>query len=274
MFTLSSIFGHFCHPSVMGILNVTPDSFAAHCKELNPSVILADFQAMVQTGVPIIDIGGCSTRPNSAAVSEQQEWERLDMALAAIRAVYPNYPISIDTFRASIAQRAIERYGVHLINDISGMSDGDMLDIIARTHVPYVLTHPREACEGWCETTDIASCMLSYFANQLDRLHRAGIAEIIIDPGVGFGKSMLQNYAILHTIPLLKEQLQVPVMVGLSRKSMIYQALSTTPQQALNGTIAAHTLALCNGADILRVHDIVPAQQTITIIQHYLSTHI
>jgi len=261
---------HFCQPSVMGILNVTPDSFALHCKDLDPHHIADDCARLLNQGADIIDIGACSTRPNAQPVSIQEEWHRLEIALTAIRKAFPQCVISVDTFRAEVAQRAIEEYQVNIINDISGMQDEQMLPLLAHTRVPYILTHPREACRGWNAATYVASEMLSFFSRQLDRLHVAGIADIIIDPGLGFGKTVEQNFALLHHLPLLK-QLQVPILAGLSRKSMIYQTLQTTPVNALTGTIAAHMLALIQGANILRVHDVAEAKQTITIYQQYLN---
>jgi len=270
MFTISSIFSRFCQPCVMGILNVTPDSFAVHCQALTEEAVVSDFQSLVDQGSSIIDIGGCSTRPGATPVSEQEEWRRLCTALVAIRNVWPDYPISIDTFRASIAQRAIEQFQACMINDISGMADEQMLPLVARTRVPYVLTHPREACVDWDDSTHVMERLLTFFSQRLDELHRAGIADVIIDPGLGFGKSLEQNYAILRHLPILK-QLHTPILIGLSRKSMIYKTLNTTPANAHIGTIAANMLALMQGANILRVHDVEQTNQTIDIYQQFLN---
>jgi len=254
----------------MGILNVTPDSFACHCSSLDSDILLRDCRKMIEEGATILDIGGCSTRPNSEPVQEEVEWQRLDTALSVVRSAYPNLIISIDTFRASIAQRAVEQYGVDIINDISGLQDPQMLDVVVNARVPYILTHPREACEGWTQDTDVASELLHFFACQLDRLHRAGVADVILDPGLGFGKTVEQNYAILKHIGLLK-QLGAPVLIGLSRKSMLYKPLGISPEEALNATTAAHVLALMNGADILRVHDVREARQAGEVVGMFKS---
>jgi len=256
----------------MGILNVTPDSFVQHCQDFHPETILGDFQKLIAQGARIIDIGACSTRPNSHPISEQEEWHRLHIALSAIRASYPDFPISIDTFRASIAQKAVEQFYIQMINDISGMADPGMLPLLSRAHVPYILTHSRGACTHWNEHTHVASELLHFFAHKLDTLHRAGVADVFIDPGLGFGKTIAQNYAILHTLPLLK-QLNAPIVIGLSRKSMLYQPLNISPSQALNATTAANVLALMGGANILRVHDVVEAREAIDIIHLFHTNH-
>lgn len=271
MFTISSICNHFCQPTIMGILNVTPDSFATHCSSLTPETILADFRQLVQQGAQIIDLGACSTRPNSTPVDEEEEWRRLQVALSAIRSAYPHFPVSIDTFRASVAQKALQQFRVQIINDISGLSDPQMLSVIAHAHVPYILTHPREACLQWSDTTPVLSEVLAYFAHQLDILHRAGVADVMIDPGLGFGKTIQQNYTILSHLSIF-QHLNTPVLIGLSRKSMIYQPLHLSPADVLGGTTAAHTLALIHGANILRVHDVAEAKQAIAIVQAYQQT--
>lgn len=245
---------------VMGILNVTPDSFACHCKTCEPHDILAAYNQLIAEGADIVDVGACSTKPQGKIVDEQEEQRRLQIALSTIREAYPTAYLSVDTFRASIAQWVIAQYGVQIINDVSGLADPDMMSVVARARVPYVLTHSRNIQE--------MSEMVAWFAFQLDKLHQAGVSDIIIDPGFGFGKTQATNYYILRHLQQLNV-LGAPILVGISRKSMIYQALETTPTDALNGTIVAHTLALLQGADILRVHDVRAARETIQIVQTY-----
>jgi len=245
-------------PRVMGIINVTPDSFAQHCTTITSSSVLAMCARLIDQGADWLDIGACSTRPGGELVDEEEEKRRLDIALKVVRRVYPNCCISVDTFRASIAQYVIENYRVNLINDVSGLSDTAMTEVIVRARVPYILSYP----------LDLNDNFLLFFARKLDYLHKAGVSDVIVDPGLGFGKSVDQNFATLRCLPLLRH-LQVPILVGLSRKSMIYKTLQVTPQEALNGTTAAHMLALMNGADILRVHDVKEAKQTINIWNRY-----
>lgn len=258
----------FSTPCVMGILNVTPDSFACHCSTIDASGVLNEMRQLITDGATIIDVGACSTRPDGELVGENEEWRRLQIALETIRSVYPDVVLSVDTFRAAIAKEAITRYGVKIINDVSGMQDDDMLQVVARARIPYILTHPREACTDWNEQTNVLQEMLSFFAFRLDRLHRAGVSNVWIDPGLGFGKSLEQNYTLIRRLAELKV-LGCPIVVGASRKSMVYKLLHLQPSEALNGTTAVHVLALMNGADILRVHDVKEAQQVIQIIQQY-----
>ncbi|MCQ2311054.1 MAG: dihydropteroate synthase [Paludibacteraceae bacterium] len=258
----------FYEPCVMGILNVTPDSFACHCSTIDAVGVLNEMHKLVSAGATIIDVGACSTRPDGKVADADEEWRRLQIALEAIRSAYPDVVLSVDTFRASVAKEAIERYGVKIINDVSGMQDNEMLQVAARACVPYILTHPREACAEWNGQTNVVQEMLSFFAFRLDRLHRAGVSDVWIDPGLGFGKSLEQNYTIIRWLAELKV-LRCPIAVGASRKSMVYDLLDLHPSEALNGTTAVHVLALMNGADILRVHDVKEAQQVIRIIQQY-----
>ncbi|MCQ2347746.1 MAG: dihydropteroate synthase [Paludibacteraceae bacterium] len=244
----------------MGILNVTPDSFACHCESLEREDILAAYERLVAEGADMVDVGACSTKPGGQIVDEEEEKRRLQAALSAIRSVHPKAPLSVDTFRASVAQWAVAQYGVQLINDVSGLSDPDMATVVANARVPYVLTCPRDVKN--------MSEMVAFFAFQLDVLHRAGVSDVIIDPGFGFGKSHEVNYYILNHLRQLKV-LDTPVLVGVSRKSMIYKELNCTSNEALNGTTVVHTLALLQGADILRVHDVRAAKQAIQIVQTY-----
>lgn len=241
-------------PKIMGIMNATPDSFVVHCSALDKSALLPYVQTLVEGGADIIDIGACSTRPGAKMVDLEEEWKRMSAALIVVKDAYPQMPISIDTFRAEIVRRAYEDFGIDMVNDVSGLADEDMLPILQRIGIPYILTHPRE--EG----------MFSFFSYQLDRLHQAGVADIIIDPGLGFGKTLSQNYTILRELNQL-QLFECPIMVGLSRKSMIYDVLGIDAQEALNGTTAAHMAALKGGASILRVHDVREAKQTVQIFK-------
>ena len=242
----------FSAPKIMGIMNATPDSFAVHCSVSDQSALLAYARTLIDGGADIIDIGACSTRPGAAAVDTEEEWNRLKVALATVKSAYPQIPISIDTFRAEIVRRAYADFGIDMVNDVSGLADEAMLPTLQQISVPYILTHPRG--EG----------MLSFFSYQLDRLHQAGVADVIIDPGLGFGKTLSQNYTILREINQL-HLLACPIIVGLSRKSMIYNTLGVTAQEALNGTTAAHMAALRGGVHLLRVHDVREAKQAIQI---------
>jgi len=244
----------YLSPIVMGILNITPDSFALHCEGLDAESVESACKRLSDAGADWLDIGACSTRPGSEPVSEEEERRRLDIALPVVKRMYPEAIVSVDTFRSGVAQYVVETYEVDIINDVSGLRDEKMADIVARARVPYIYTYPGGEAEE----------MLAFFAAGLNRLHRAGVKDVILDPGLGFGKTLEQNYACLKQLPQIKV-LNCPVMVGLSRKSMICQVLECTPQQALNGTTAAHILALNGGADILRVHDVKEAKEAIRI---------
>lgn len=253
-------------PIVMGIINVTPDSFYAGSRCDEESRLLRRMQQIVRDGATIVDIGGCSTRPNGSVVSEQEEWSRLDWALAAIRRSYPDIIISLDTFRPAIAQRAIEQYGIHIINDVSGGNE-QMYRLAASKHTPYILTYTHDVESDTPMT--IMSDMIDFFERRLDQLHQMGVSDVIIDPGFGFGKTTQQNWIILsHMSDLLL--LDTPILVGISRKSMIYKTLNTEPEHALAGTIAATMAALQQGATIIRAHDIQETQQTIQIYRQTL----
>jgi len=248
-----------CHPIVMGIVNVTPDSFAVHCPTLDEQGVLSECDRLLSEGADWLDVGACSTRPGGDLVAEEEEKRRLDMALRVIRRSYPQAVVSVDTFRAGVAAYVVETYGVDIINDVSGLSDPQMLDVLSRVRVPYILAYPYGA-DGK---------MLEWISRQLDCLHKAGVTDVMVDPALGFGKNLEQNYQCLRELNVLRF-LGCPVLVGLSLKSMIYQTLDCSPQQALNGTTAAHVLALMNGANILRVHNAKAAKQAIKIWKKYL----
>ena len=251
------------HPLVMAIVNATTDSFAFSCTNISEAEILRVAAKAMQEGADIIDVGGCSTRPGSEPVSAEEEWRRLDITLRAIRKTYPQAILSVDTFRADIARKAVETFQAAIINDVSGGADSNMFATIAELGVPYVLTHNRKLTDG-----DIVVQVLDFFVRKADELHRLGVKDVIADPGFGFNKTEAQNYDLLRRLSDLKHA-QLPLLVGISRKSMFYKPLQTTPDSdiALDATIAANTLALKSGANILRVHDVLAAKTTIKTVE-------
>ncbi len=255
-------------PIVMGIVNVTPDSFYDGGKMTDEKVLLASVGKMVEDGVNILDIGGVSTKPGSQMVSTKTELERLLPAVHAIRGNFPGIPISIDTFRSWVAVRIIDEIGPIMVNDISGGSlDTKMFETIGKLKVPYVLSHIQGIPATMQENPhyeDIIKEISNYFADRVKRLTKFGVEDIIIDPGFGFGKNLDHNYELLNRLDSFKV-FQLPVLAGLSRKSMIWKALEINPENALNGTTVANTLALMGGADILRVHDVKEAVEVIKI---------
>ncbi len=245
-------------PRVMAIINFSPDSFFTSCDVSHESELLSYVEGVLQSGADILDLGACSTRPNSTPVDAATEWHLLQQGLDRIRHYWPQVPISVDTFRADIAEQAIA-HGADIINDVSGANaDPRIWDIVAKYRVPYILTHAQPVGEhAMAEVVD-------FLQWQMDRLHRCGVADVIIDPGFGFGKTTQQNYALLQQLEVL-QQLHAPILVGVSRKSMLYKPLQTTPDNVLAATIAANTLALERGANILRVHDVEAAVQAIKV---------
>lgn len=258
-------------PRVMAIINLTPDSFYISCDGKNEDYLLGHVEELLNQGADIIDLGACSTRPNSTPVSIDEEWKRLHSALEAIRSHFPNAILSVDTFRSEIADQSIQM-GADIINDVyGGSADDKMWQVVARHRVPYVLTHSQDATH-LNNTTDYDQTvchMLEEFQRRLDQLRQMGVVDVIIDPGFGFGKTEQQNYTILNRMDILGH-LHVPVLVGISRKSMLYKPLGVTPSDVLPATIAANTIALERGASILRVHDVVAAKQAIDV---YTMTH-
>lgn len=251
------MFSSSSFPLIMGILNVTPDSFSDGGKFNNEDAALKHCEEMLKQGTDIIDIGGCSTRPNNAITTEQEEMERVLPVLKAIRQRFPDTEISIDTFRKNVAEACINE-GANIINDISGgLFDPGMLPFIGQNHIPYVLMH----CVGTPETMhqysldgDIHQIVLDFFKQQCAILESFGHQQIILDPGIGFGKSLESNYALLHDIDRYRYN-NYPVLIGVSRKSMIRKLLGTDAD-AENCTTVLNTIALMNGADILRVHHV------------------
>ena len=263
-------------PRVMAIINVSPDSFYTSVYEnveatrrLGDEVVLLDaVQRALDEGADILDIGACSTRPGSTPVDAAVEWERLEWALKLVRSHFPDAVVSVDTFRADVAEKAIG-LGANIINDVSGgAADERMWDVVARYDVPYVLTLAQELRKGGeKEGYDYTmSEVLRFFEERLDRLHRMGVKDVVLDPGFGFGKTLEDNYTILREMEVLKV-LHAPVLVGVSRKSMLYKPLGLEPKDVLPATIAAQVMALERGANILRVHDVAAAKQAIQIVQ-------
>ena len=232
-------------PLVMGIVNVTPDSFYAPSRTEGVAEAVAQAQRMVREGAAVIDVGACSTRPGSQPVAEDEEWQRLLPVLEALHDELPSVPVSVDTFRPSVAHRCVQRFGPLLVNDVSG---GEA----ALPGVPYVLT---------CPDAD----PMAFFAQRLPQLAQRGVEEVILDPGFGFGKTIEDNYRILSHLSDL-QTFGLPVLVGLSRKSMVYKPLGIKPSEALTGTTVLHTVALQRGASILRVHDVAEAVTAVRLL--------
>lgn len=252
-------------PVVMGILNLTPDSFYADSRMQTEDEVEARVRQILAEGAAIIDVGACSTRPGASFVSEAEEIRRLEWGLQVLRRVAPDAVVSVDTFRASVARRCVEAYGVQIVNDISGGDqDKAMFPTVADLDVPYVLTHNAQN-EG-----DLLAGMLQYLGARVERLHALGVKDILLDPGFGFGKTLEENYLLMRRLADLSV-LELPLLVGVSRKSMIYRLLDITPQESLNGTTVLHTLALMQGAAVLRVHDVRQAVETIKITQRVCS---
>lgn len=258
------------HPIVMGILNATPDSFYSASRVESERDIAERALQIVAEGGKIIDVGAYSTRPGADEVSQEAEMERLRFALEVIAKVAPEAFISIDTFRADVARMCVEEYGAHIINDISGGTmDRRMFRTVAHLGVPYILTHIQgtpQTMQQHCQYTDVVADVMLYFSERVNKLRALGAKDIILDPGFGFGKNLEQNYALMHHLDDFSE-FGLPLLVGVSRKSMIHQLLGVTPAESLTGTIALQTVALTKGANIIRAHDVREAVQSIRIVQ-------
>lgn len=255
-------------PMVMGILNVTPDSFYEGSRLLSDnSKVLKLSEKMLLEGADILDIGGYSSRPGADEVSEEEELERVIPAINKIQAEFPKAIISIDTFRAKVAKEAILN-GAAIVNDISaGSLDSEMISTVGKLNVPYIAMHMKgnpKVMQTLTEYDDVILEMMKYFSEKLNECKKAGIKDVIIDPGFGFAKTVEQNYWILKNLSYFKT-IQAPILVGVSRKSMIYKKLETTAENALNGTTALNMVALINGANILRVHDVKEAIETVKL---------
>lgn len=258
----------YTRPAVMGIVNVTPDSFYAGSRTTDAEAVERRVAAMLGEGVDIIDVGAYSSRPGAADVSPDEESERLARGLEAVRRVAPDAVVSVDTFRASVARKAVSDFGPLIINDISGGAlDDDMFETVAELGVPYIMMHMRGTpadMQQHCDYDSLASDILAELGERLGRLTLMGVSDIIVDPGFGFSKTLAQNYELLASLPLFA-LFHRPLLVGLSRKSMATRLLGIDTTDALNATTVLNTLALDRGASILRVHDVAAARQAVDI---------
>ena len=258
-----------CEPKIMGILNVTPDSFYAESRTSNEEHIAARVQQLMDDGADMIDIGGYSSRPGADDVSPEEEMNRLRRGLRVVRRLYPEVPISVDTFRADVARMCVEEEGADIINDISGgMMDRQMFRTVARLGVPYILMHMQGTPDTMQQAPHYENLrreVMLYFAERIDSLCQMGAKDIIVDPGFGFGKTLEHNYELFHHLDDFN-LFNLPLLVGISRKSMIYKLLGGTPQTSLNGTTVLNTIALMKGAHILRVHDVKEAVEAKRIV--------
>lgn len=259
-------------PQIMGILNVTPDSFYAESRTPDEDGIAARVRQMLAEGVEMIDIGGYSSRPGADDVTAEEEMARLRRGLRVVRRLAPDIPVSVDTFRADVARMCVEEEGADIINDISGGTmDRQMFRTVARLGVPYILMHIQgtpDTMQREPHYDDVRREVMLYLAERIDRLCQLGARDLIVDPGFGFGKTLAHNYELMGHLEDF-HALGHPLLVGISRKSMIYKLLGTSPQASLNGTTVLHTLSLLKGAHILRVHDVAEAVEAKRI---YLQT--
>lgn len=255
-------------PKIIGIVNITPDSFYNKSRFIGNDEVLQRVKQIVDEGGDIIDVGAYSSRPGTDYIDTKTEWNRLAPVLESIRKVYPDVTVSVDTFRAEIAKKAVIQYGVDIINDISaGSMDSKMFATIAVLKVPYIIMH----MQGTPQTMQVnpkyehlMKEVFLFFANKVEKLNSLGVADIIIDPGFGFGKNLDHNYELLAKLDEFKI-FELPLLVGVSRKSMIYKFFNCTPNEALNGTTVLNTMALNKGAKLLRVHDVKEAAETVAL---------
>ncbi len=257
-------------PLVMGILNVTPDSFFDGGRYNSSDSIKQRAEQIISEGAEIIDIGAYSTRPGADDVSPDEEWRRLDFALEIVRKSVPDAIISIDTFRGDVARKCVKEGGAHIINDISAYTlDPDMLDAISELNVPYVLMHikgtPKDMQVNPKYANRLTQEVIGFLSKKVNELSSRGVADIIIDPGFGFGKTIDDNFQLMADLRQF-DTFDRPVLVGISRKSMIYKTIGGTPESSLNGTSVLNTMALLAGADILRVHDVKETVECIKLV--------
>lgn len=255
-------------PRVMGIINVTPDSFYDGGETTSEKEILKQAERMLLEGATFLDLGGYSSRPGATEVLVEEEFNRVMPALEAILKEFPEAILSIDTFRSKVARKAIE-HGAAIVNDISGgQLDTDMLTTVAQLQVPYIAMHMRGTPQTMTQNTtyeQVTRDVLNYFSGKLKEANEAGINDLIVDPGFGFSKTRSQSFTLLNELELF-QNLGQPLLIGISRKSMIYKTLGTTAENALNGTTALHSIALLKGANILRVHDVKEAMECVSLI--------
>lgn len=249
-------------PKVMGILNVTPDSFYAASRSIHEEKTRERVKKIVAEGADIIDVGGCSTRPGFQAPDVEEEWERVNLGCRIVRDIAPEIALSVDTYRAEVARRAIQFRHADIINDISGGEDPEMWNLIASQKVAYVLTHNRP--DGDDHYEDVTANVITELSMKINELHRMGVNDVIIDPGFGFAKNLEQNFRLFAELSEISA-MGYPVLVGVSRKSMIYKTLDVAPEESLAATVALDAIALEKGADILRVHDVKEAVDTLKV---------
>ena len=256
---------------VMGILNVTDDSFYDGGRYTNDAAVLRRAEQILSEGAAIIDVGAVSTKPGAADISVEEEWKRLEKPLALITRNFPDAVVSVDTWRADIAQRSVEA-GAAIINDVSGGTfDERMAEVVGLLQVPYVLMHTTAKPDKMQQQPlgeDMLLTMMQFFARQLAIFKEAGCVDLILDPGFGFGKTLEQNYFLMKNLSAFRI-FECPILVGISRKSMIYKLLETSPDEALTGTVVLNTLALQQGASILRVHDVREAVEAVKVFKMY-----
>lgn len=255
-------------PKIMGIVNVTPDSFFSSSRKLNDKEILSTVGQMIEDGADFIDIGGYSTRPNSDVVSDELEIQRIIQPISLIKKEFPHIPLSLDTFKGKVAREGIN-LGIDIINDVSGWQfDSELIDVVAEFKIPYILMHSGPSLDKMHEISEydhLYRDMIYYFSKKLQELTNRGITDVLIDPGFGFGKTLEQNYSILSNLELF-HILERPILVGISRKSMIHKKLNISVAESLNGTTILNTQAILKGASILRVHDVREAKEIIRLI--------
>ena len=260
----------FSQPKVMGIVNVTPDSFYNESRVSSASSILKKVESMIAEGVDILDIGAYSSRPMAENIDAQLEKKRLSFAFEVILKHFPNFALSVDTFRSEVATFAVKNYGVGMVNDISGGTlDNCMFETIADLGVAYILMHIKgtpQTMQSLCQYENVVAEVIAFLQKRVYQLHQLGVNDVIVDPGFGFAKTTEQNFSLLKNLNLFSA-IQAPLLVGVSRKSMICKTLTILPEEALNGTTAVHYAALMGGANILRVHDVKEAKQAITIFE-------
>lgn len=259
---------NFETPMVMGILNLTPDSFFSGSRTFNSEQAENKISKMIEEGADIIDIGAMSSRPGSALLSKNEEWTRLEPVLQIIKSQFSSFVFSLDTVYSETAKRAVGEYGIDLINDISaGSIDAEMFKTVAKLNIPYIIMHMRGTPENMqknIDYKDIVGEIVLYFSQKISQLNYLGVNDVIVDPGFCFSKTIDQNFELLSALHRL-EVFQLPLLVGVSRKSMIWKTLGISADEALNGTTALNMTALINGADILRVHDVKEARETVRL---------
>lgn len=257
-------------PQVMGILNVTPDSFYAGSRMQTEADIAQRAQQILSEGASIIDIGAYSSRSNAENISSEEEMHRLRMGLEVLKRNHPDAIISVDTFRADVAEWCVEEYGVAIINDIAaGEMDSEMFETVARLGVPYIMMHMQgtpQSMQAEPHYDNLLKEIFMYFAKKIQQLRDLGVKDIVLDPGFGFGKTLEHNYELMAHLEEFKV-FELPLLVGISRKSMIHRLFGSTPQEALNGTTVLDTIALMKGADIIRVHDVREAVEAVKMVE-------